>query len=82
MNGGKHPVNDGDYLLPERIGSDHAGSITGSTLVIERQDVTGDDQYLLRVVTKKNADGRNILKATNPEYPDYEANEEMRTLAR
>jgi len=81
MNGGKKPVNDGDYLLLERLGSDHAGSITGSTLVIERQDVTGDDQYLLRVVTKTPA-GRYILKATNPEYPDYEANEEMRTLAR
>lgn len=81
MNGGKKPVHDGDYLLLERLGSDHAGSITGSTLVIERQDVTGDDQYLLRVVTK-SPDGRYILKATNPDYPDYEANEEMRTLAR
>lgn len=52
MNGGKHPVNDSDYLLLEHLGSDHAGSITESTLVIERQDLSGHDQYLLRVVTK------------------------------
>jgi len=81
MNGGKQPVNDGDYLLLEHIDPNHAGSITGSRLVIERQDVSGDDQYLLRVVTK-TPDGRYILKATNPAYPDYEANESMRTLAR
>lgn len=81
MNGGKNPVHDGDYLLLEHVGSVSAGSITGSTMVIERQDVSGDDQYLLRVVTK-TPDGCYILKATNPEYPDYEANEDMHTLAR
>jgi len=81
MNGGKNPIHDGDYLLLERLDSGHAGSITGSAMVIERQDVTGDDQYLLRVVTK-DRDGRYILKATNPSYPDYEADESMRTLAR
>jgi len=30
----------------------------------------------------KQPDGRYVLKATNPDYPDLEANEEMRTLAR
>jgi hypothetical protein len=30
----------------------------------------------------KRADGRYILKATNPDYPDFEADESMRTLAR
>ena len=58
-----------------------AGSITGNTLVIERQAAGGEDQYLLRVV-HKSSDGRYILKATNPEYPDYEADDTMRTLAR
>jgi hypothetical protein len=81
MKGGKQPVHDGDYLLLELLDADHAGSITGTTLVIERQDVSNDDQYLLRVVTK-SPDGRYILKATNPDYPDFEATEEMRTLAK
>ena len=52
MNGGKQPVQDGDYLLLELIDSAKAGSITGSTVVIERQEAGGDDQYLLRLVTK------------------------------
>ncbi|MFV1975807.1 MAG: DUF3427 domain-containing protein [Candidatus Scalindua sp.] len=81
MSGGKNPVYDGDYLLLERLDADHAGSITGSTIVIERQDVSGDDQYLLRTVTK-TSDGKYILKATNPSYPELVAEEDMRTLAR
>jgi superfamily II DNA or RNA helicase/SOS-response transcriptional repressor LexA len=81
MNGGRQPVHDGDYLLLEHLGSNHAGSITGSKLVIERQSAGGDDQYVLRLVTK-TPEGKYILKATNPDYPDYEADDDMRTLAR
>ena len=81
MNGGKSPVRDGDYLLLELVDPEKAGSITGSVMAIERQDASGDDQYVLRLVTKK-PDGRYVLKAANPDYPDFEANEEMRPLAR
>lgn len=81
MNGGRNPIHDGDYLLLELIDSGRAGRITGETVVIERQDVGGDDQYLLRRVTKTD-DGRYVLKASNPEYEDLEADESMRTLAR
>jgi hypothetical protein len=81
MNGGKSPIRDGDYLLLEVVNATKAGSITGNTMAIERQDETGDNQYLLRVVTKTK-DGRYILKANNPDYADLEANDEMRTFAR
>jgi phage repressor protein C with HTH and peptisase S24 domain len=81
MDGGKHPVRDGDYLLLELVDSDKTGSITGDVMAIERQDASGDDQYVLRLVTKR-PDGRYVLKAANPDYPDFEANDEMRPLAR
>jgi SOS-response transcriptional repressor LexA len=81
MNGGKQPVRDGDYLLLELITPSRAGSITGSVMAIERQDDSGDNQYLLRVVTK-NREGQYILKANNPDYEDLPATDEMRTLAR
>ena len=81
MNGGKTPVRDGDYLLLELITPSRAGSITGSVVAIERQDDSGDNQYLLRVVTK-NRDGQYILKANNPNYADLPATDDMRTLAR
>lgn len=81
MDGGKHPVRDGDHLLLELIQPSRAGSITGQVLAIERQDDSGDNQYLLRVVTK-NAHGQYILKANNPAYDDMPATDEMRTLAR
>lgn len=82
MNGGKSPILDGDYLLLEHLSPSKAGSITGTVMAIERQDeVGGDNQYLLRVVTKTK-DGRYILKANNPDYEDLPANDEMRTLAR
>lgn len=81
MNGGKNPIRDGDYLLLERLSSTNAGSITGSVMAIERQDESGDNQYLLRVVLK-NPNGGYTLRANNPDYADMDATQEMRTLAR
>lgn len=81
MDGGKNPVRDGDYLLLELMTPTHAGSITGNVVAIERQDQSGDNQYLLRVVTKTH-DGQYVLKANNPAYEDLPTTDEMRTLAR
>jgi superfamily II DNA or RNA helicase/SOS-response transcriptional repressor LexA len=82
MDGGKNPIRDGDYLLLELVSSSNAGSITGTVMAIERQDEAGgDNQYLLRVVTKTK-DGSYILKANNPAYEDLQATDDMRTLAR
>lgn len=81
MNGGKTPIRDGDYLLLERLTPSRAGSITGSVMAIERQDESGDDQYLLRVVLK-SPKGGYILRAQNADYADMEATDDMRTLAR
>jgi hypothetical protein len=58
-----------------------SGSITGNIMAVERQDETGSNQHVLRVVTK-TADGRYVFKATNPDYPNYEAAPDMRTFAR
>ncbi|MEO5697009.1 MAG: DUF3427 domain-containing protein, partial [Burkholderiaceae bacterium] len=81
-DGGKHPIQDGDYLLLELVSASSAGSITGTVMVIERQEEAGgDNQYLLRVVTKAKS-GQYILKANNAMYEDLPANDEMRTLAR
>ena len=81
MNGGKTPILDGDLLLLEWITSTSAGSITGKTLVIERQDETGDDQYLLRVIEKRG-EHDYWLKANNPDYETIPAGEGLRQLAR
>lgn len=85
MNGGKQPIRDGDYLLLELVGSDSAGKITGETVAIERQDESGDNQYLLRKVLK-DANGQYRLRANNPDYADIlvsdELQEQLRTFAR
>jgi SOS-response transcriptional repressor LexA len=82
MNGGKHPIQDGDYLLLEHITPTNAGSITGSVMAIERQDESGDGfQYLLRHIVK-TPDGGYVLRATNKDYQDMDATEDMHTLAR
>lgn len=85
MNGGKHPVRDGDYLLLEVIGSESAGKITGEVMAIERQDETGDNQYLLRKVLK-DPNGQYRLRAHNIDYADILVNDELqeqfRTFAR
>jgi hypothetical protein len=81
MDGGKNPIRDGDYLLFELMSPTRAGSITGQVIAIEQQDEAGDDQYLLRVVSKTPA-GDYLLKANNPAYPDLLASESMHTRAR
>ncbi len=81
MNGGKNPILDGDLLLLEWITPNSAGSITGKTLVIERQDETGDNQYLLRVIEKRG-EHDYWLKANNPDYETIPAGENLRQLAR
>jgi len=81
MDGGKNRIKDGDYLLLELVSSVSAGSISNQTMAIERQDAAGDDQYLLRDV-KKRPDGGYDLIARNPDYPIFQANDEMRTFAR
>lgn len=81
MDGGKSPIRDGDYLLLERLSPGNAGSITGSVVAIERQDESGDNQYLLRSVLK-SPQGGYILRAFNPDYRDMASTDDMRTLAR
>lgn len=81
MNGGKQPIMDGQLLLLELITPQSAGSLQSCTVAIERQDISGDNQYLLRDV-KKIADGQYQLIAKNPDYPPLAADESMRTFAR
>jgi len=81
MNGGKNPIHDGDYLLLEQVTPESAGSISNQTMAIERQDGAGDNQYLLRRVLK-NRDGSYTLRANNPDYEDFIADESMVTFAR
>jgi len=81
MNGGKHPIHDGDYLLLEHITSNNAGSISNQIVAIERQDTSGDDQYLLRYVSKLGQ-GQYELIAQNSDYEPMMATEDMATFAR
>jgi superfamily II DNA or RNA helicase/HKD family nuclease/phage repressor protein C with HTH and peptisase S24 domain len=81
MNGGNHPILDGDLLLLELISPESAGSLQGQTVVIENHDISGDEQYLLRDV-KKLADGQYQLLAKNSDYDPVLASEDMKPLAR
>ena len=81
MNGGKHPILDGDLLLLELITSDKAGSLRGQIVAIERDDIGGDGQYLLRKINKL-PNGQYELIAQNPDYEVMIADESMRTFAR
>lgn len=81
MNGGKKPILDGQLLLLERISANKAGSLQNSTVAIERHDIGGESQYLLRDV-KKIDSGQYLLIAKNPDYDDLIADDNMRTFAR
>jgi len=81
MNGGLHPIRSGDYLLLELITPTNAGSNDGHIIAIEQQDVTGDDQYLLRKIQKLSPNEYQLI-AQNPDYPPMLATDEMNTFAR
>jgi SOS-response transcriptional repressor LexA len=81
MDGGRNPIKHGDYLLFELITPENAGSNDGKTIAIERQDITGDDQYLLRTV-KKLGNNQYQLNAKNSDYEPIMATAEMNTFAR
>jgi superfamily II DNA or RNA helicase/HKD family nuclease/SOS-response transcriptional repressor LexA len=81
MDGGKTPIADGDYLLCEVISSESAGSLNGSIAVIERQDFTGDDQFLLRRVNRLDEDLYELI-AQNPDYEKITVDESMIPRAR
>ncbi len=81
MNGGLHPIRSGDYLLLEVITPENAGSNDGRIIAIEQQDVSGDDQYLLRKI-KKLGPNEYQLVAQNTDYSPMLATEEMKTFAR
>jgi len=81
MNGGKNAIVDGDLLILEWVTPDSAGSISNLTMAIEREDETGDSEYLLRVIKKQN-DGQYLLEAKNPKYNDQPATDNMKTFAR
>lgn len=81
MDGGKNPIQDGDYLLFEIITPDNAGSISNQIVAIERQDISGGDQYLLRYVRKRGP-GQYDLIANNPDYQTMPATDDLRTFAR
>ena len=81
MDGGRTPITDGDYLLCEVISSTSAGSLNGSIVVIERQDISGNDQFLLRRINKV-AEGQYELIAQNSDYEKITVDESMGPRAR
>jgi superfamily II DNA or RNA helicase/SOS-response transcriptional repressor LexA len=81
MNGGRNPIKNGDLLLLEVITPVNAGSISNQLVAVERNDIAGDDQYLLRYIVKKGPNNY-VLEAWNKDYEDIPASEEMRTFAR
>ncbi len=81
MDGGENPVHNGDYLLLERLDSNKIENYSGATIVVERSDDQGNNQYLLRVASE-DPNGGTTLKANNPTYPAFIADKSMTPLAR
>jgi hypothetical protein len=81
MNGGKQPIQDGDFLLLELLSPANAGSLTGTVVAIERNDGAGGSEYLLRKIIKSPFGGY-LLRANNTDYEDIPATDDMLTRAR
>jgi len=80
MNGGQNPIRDGDYLLMEAMTSSGLRDLDVQTVAIERKDIVGDDQYLLRAVAVKDFWQKELI-AKNSAFPAMPLTDEMNVFA-
>jgi superfamily II DNA or RNA helicase/SAM-dependent methyltransferase len=81
MDGGSHPIHEGDHLLLERTNTSSNEFIEEAVIVVEHFNVETGRQYLLRRVTKA-IDGRCVLMANNKDYVDLKLNDQIRNIAK
>ncbi len=67
---GSNPIQDGDLIVLERLGSSRAGSLTAeAAIVVEFRDDTGDTAYALKNI-RKDAHGQYWLHSWNRQITD------------
>jgi hypothetical protein len=79
MDGGEHPIHDGDYLLMQLTTTPPE---SGAIVAVERTKDRGDLEYVLREIREDRENDRKLLHAFHPDYQDLVANERMRFVAR
>jgi hypothetical protein len=81
MDGGEAPIRNGDYLLLEHLSKIEASDVVDKVVAVERQDASGDAQYMLRMMKAEN-DGTYLLRANNPSYVEEPYAEGIKVRAR
>ena len=97
MDGGSHPIKNGEYLLFELLSSSYISNfrsekgvresnakystITDIETVVAESHQGLGGEYLVRNL-RAEADGQLVLSAQNPSYPDIEMTREMKLVAR
>ena len=67
---GSNPIQDGDLIVLERLGSSRAGSLTAeAAIAVEFRDDTGDTAYALKNI-RKDAHGQYWLHSWNRQLTD------------
>jgi superfamily II DNA or RNA helicase len=80
MDGGEYQIKHGDLLLLEHITPEYTDDISGKTIAIERNNASGDEQYLLRQV-KKLGDQKYQLIEQNAVHEPIKSYTDMTLLA-
>lgn len=82
MNGGPHPIRDGDYILLERNLRPSAAPPDGATVVVARPDNRGTAEYVLRTASPR-PDGSVVMRAQNPNptYREFMLDRSMEAVA-
>lgn len=80
MNGGREPVQDGDWLLFERSNERWDAAAADTVVVLEQTGEGMDEEYLLRRVKRSGKEVRFVADA--PGYADEYPHEGLRVRAR
>lgn len=81
MDGGDEPARDGDYLLLALQVDRSVERHDGETVVVQRDNASGDDEYVLRKV-RRTGQGQYEFAASNPKYSPIPVGDNDKVIAR
>jgi len=80
MDGGKHPLRDGDWAVMRVARSLPASAVENRIVLVETRDDSFGAQYQIKRLQRRGSGW--LLTSDNPEGPTIEATEEMVPIAR
>ncbi len=74
MNGGKHPIRDGDWLVMRHTPGADLGALEGQVALVRVEETAGHTHLVKRILREGN---QWVLRSDNPAFPSRQVSEEV-----